>query len=85
VRGICHTSGLRRTSVSGMLSDGKVTPTVVRRRVCLSGGYDEIEGISHHPSGVLYVAVAVNDWEFVNTDDFNLYTFRFRNLPPEAV
>jgi hypothetical protein len=49
------------------------------------GSGDEIEGIAVHPSGVLYVAVADNDNETFGTDDFDLYTFRFRSLVPTEV
>jgi hypothetical protein len=49
------------------------------------GSGDEIEGIAIHPSGVLYVAVADNDNETFDTDDFDLYTFRFRSLGPAEV
>jgi hypothetical protein len=50
-----------------------------------SGSGDEIEGISIHPSGVLYVAVADNDPEWIDTDDFDLYTFRFPTLAATEV
>ena len=50
-----------------------------------SGSNDEIEGISVHPSGVLYVAVADNDTEAIDTDDFDLYTFRFQHLGIDEV
>lgn len=50
-----------------------------------SGRSDEIEGISIHPSGVIYVVVADNDPEWIDTDDFDLYTFRFRTLDASEV
>jgi hypothetical protein len=53
------------------------------------GSNDEIEGIAVHPSGILYVGVNDNDGvvfaEFLDTDDFELYTFRFRTLDPSEV
>lgn len=49
------------------------------------GSGDEIEGLAVHPSGVLYVVVADNDNEWLDTDDFDLYTFRFRSLAPDEV
>ncbi|SNT48816.1 hypothetical protein SAMN05421812_107143 [Asanoa hainanensis] len=49
------------------------------------GRGDEIEGIVVHPSGVLYLVVADNDNETFDNDDFDLYTFRFRSLPPDQV
>ena len=52
------------------------------KEIDFSGIGDEIEGTDVHPSGVLYVAVADND---VNTDEFELYAFRLRDLPPDAV
>ena len=39
--------------------------------------WDEIEGISIHPSGVIYIAVADNDE--IGTDEFWVYAFRFSN------
>lgn len=41
------------------------------------GGLDEIEGISIHPSGVIYVAVAIND--ILSTDEFEIYAFKYSN------
>ncbi len=38
-----------------------------------------------HPSGVLYVAGNENDFELVDTDEFDLYTFRFRNFDAPQV
>jgi hypothetical protein len=49
------------------------------------GSGDEIEGIEVHSSGVLYVVVADNDPEWIDTDDFDMYTFRFRTLAPTEV
>ena len=51
------------------------------------GNGDEIEGIAIHPSGVIYVSVNDNDKEFppFSQDDFDLYTFRFRNLAASEV
>jgi hypothetical protein len=49
------------------------------------GSGDEIEGLVVHPSGVLYVVVADNDNEWLDTDDFDLYAFRFRGLTPYEV
>jgi hypothetical protein len=49
------------------------------------GRSDEIEGLEVHPSGVLYVIVADNDPEWIDTDDFDMYTFRFRTLAPAEV
>jgi hypothetical protein len=40
------------------------------------GTGDEIEGLSIHPSGIIYVAVCDND---VNTDEFEIYAFKYRN------
>jgi hypothetical protein len=48
------------------------------RKWDFSGSMDEIEGIVVHPSGVLYLVVADNN--VVDTDDFDLYTLRFKNL-----
>ena len=39
------------------------------------GTYDEIEGLSIHPSGIIYVAVADND--IIGDDEFELYAFRY--------
>jgi len=39
--------------------------------------WDEIEGVSIHPSGVIYIAVADNDYP--STDEFWVYAFRFSN------
>jgi hypothetical protein len=49
------------------------------------GSSDEIEGIEVHPSGVLFLVVADNDPEWLDTDDFDMYTFRFRTLMPTEV
>lgn len=44
------------------------------REYDFSGAYDEIEGISIHPSGVLYIAVAENDvWD---SDEFDICAVR---------
>lgn len=50
-----------------------------------NGSGDEIEGIAVHPSGVLYIVVADNDPEWLDTDDFDLYALRFRNHPASEV
>jgi hypothetical protein len=43
-----------------------------------SGWYDEIEGVSVHPSGYLYVAVS--DWNSPPEDDtFDIYAFKYRD------
>jgi len=39
------------------------------------GTGDEIEGISIHPSGVIYIAVADNDWP--DTDEFEIHAFKY--------
>jgi hypothetical protein len=52
------------------------------RKVDFPGSRDEIEGIEVHPEGALYVAVNDND---VDSDDFDLYAFRFPNLTAAQV
>lgn len=42
-----------------------------------SGVGDEIEGLTVHPSGYIYVAVADNDWP--STDEFELHAFKYRD------
>jgi hypothetical protein len=49
------------------------------RKTDFRGDYNEIEGISIHPSGVIYIAVADND---ASTDEFKIYAFRFSNDTP---
>lgn len=39
------------------------------------GSMDEIEGISVHPSGVIYIAVCDNDWP--TTDEFEIHAFKY--------
>lgn len=45
-----------------------------KREYNFDGHYDEIEGVSIHPSGIFYVAVCDNDvWD---SDEFMIYAFR---------
>ena len=37
--------------------------------------WDEIEGISIHPSGIIYIAVAIN--QEIQTDRFQIYAFKY--------
>ena len=37
--------------------------------------WDEIEGLTIHPSGIMYVAVA--DIDYPSKDEFELYAFRY--------
>lgn len=42
-----------------------------------AGAYDEIEGLTVHPSGYIYVAVADND--ISSTDEFELHAFKYKD------
>ncbi len=45
------------------------------KNIDFPGDYDEIEGISVHPSGAIYVAVALH--HVTGKDQFQIYCFRF--------
>jgi hypothetical protein len=46
---------------------------LARHKVDFPQTYDEIEGLAMHPSGILYVAVAIND--LLSSDQFQLHAF----------
>lgn len=42
-----------------------------------AGVYDEIEGLTVHPSGYIYVAVS--DYDISSTDEFELHAFKYKD------
>lgn len=71
----CKTVGWRNyISVFSSLT-GEILDT--SNEINFLGAGDEIEGLSIHPSGVIYISVADNDGLFGGSDEFEIHAFRY--------